>query len=84
LVFGLGKPYFLTRLKSNRRVNPDGRGNVPISEVEIPAEGWVVHLRGLGFVKVFRMVSTDGDAEYWATNLDRREEGRVTDLYIDF
>ena len=31
--------FFLTRLKSNRLVNPDGRGNVPISSVEIPEEG---------------------------------------------
>ncbi|MFA0758932.1 MAG: hypothetical protein PVTTEEND_000214 [Candidatus Fervidibacter sp.] len=67
LVFGFGW-LFLTRLKSNRMVNPDGKGNVPISKVEIPAEGRVVWLRGFGFVKVFRKVSKDGDAEYWATN----------------
>ena len=36
--------FFLTRLKSNRLVNPDGGGNVPISSVEIPEEGRVVHL----------------------------------------
>lgn len=58
---------FLTRLKSNRMVN-DGKGNVPISWVEIPKEGRIVHLRGFGFVKVFRTVSKDGDAEYWVTN----------------
>jgi hypothetical protein len=72
--------FFLTRLKSNRRVNPDGRGNVPIREVEIPAEGRVVHLRGFGFVKVFRMVSTDGDAEYWATNDLGMTEGKRAEL----
>ena len=49
--------FFLTRLKSNRLVNPDGGGNVPISSVEIPEEGRVVHLKGFGFVKVFRTVS---------------------------
>ena len=43
--------HFLTRLKGNRLVNPDGSGNVPISEVEIPAEGRVVHLRDFGFVE---------------------------------
>jgi len=51
LVRGFGW-LFLTRLKSNRLINPDGKGNVPISQVEIPAEGRVVHLRGFGFVKV--------------------------------
>ena len=69
---------FLTRLKGNRLVNPDGKGNVPIREVEIPGEGRVVHLRGLGFVRGFRTVSTDGDAEYWATNdLGMTEEKRA-------
>jgi hypothetical protein len=67
LIRGLGW-LFLTRLKSNRVVNPDGKGNVPISRVEVPAQGRVVHLRGFGLVKVFRTVSRNGDAEYWATN----------------
>ncbi len=67
LIGGLGC-FFLTRLKSNRVVNPDGKGNVPISRVEVPAQGRVVHLRGFGFVKVFRTVSRNGDEEYWATN----------------
>ena len=70
--------FFLTRLKSNRLVNPDGRGNVPISSVEIPEEGRVVHLKEFGFVKVFRTVSKEGEAEYWATNdLKMREEKRA-------
>lgn len=60
--------FFLTRLKSNRQVNPDGQGNVPVSEVEILPEGRVVHRRGFGFVRVFRMVSKDGGVQYWATN----------------
>ena len=69
---------FLTRLKSNRRVHPDGKGNGPISSVDLPTGGRVVHPRGFGFVKGFRTVSTDGDAEYWATNdLLMTEEGRA-------
>ena len=54
--------FFLTRLKSYRLVNPDGKGNQPICEVDIPAKGQVVHLKGFGFVKVFRTVSKDGGA----------------------
>lgn len=70
--------FFFTRLKSNRLVNPDRKGNVPISDVGIPAQGMVVHLRGFGFVKVFRTVSRNGDAEYWATNdLGMTEEKRA-------
>lgn len=59
---------WLTRLKSNRQVNPDGSGNVAISTLEIGHEGRQVHLKGYGFIKVFRTVPPDGDAEYWATN----------------
>jgi IS4 transposase len=69
---------FLTRLKGNRLVNPDGRGHVPIGGVEIPGEGRVVHLRGFGFVQVFRTVSKDGEAEHRATNdLGKSEEERA-------
>lgn len=51
---------------------------MPIRSVEIPKGGRVVHLRGLGFVKVFRTVSKDGDAEYWTTNdLEMTEDKRT-------
>jgi hypothetical protein len=60
--------HWLTRLKGNRLVNPDDTGNVPIATLSIPAEGLVVHLKGYGFVRVFRTVATDGDAEHWATS----------------
>ncbi len=64
---------FLTRLKHNRLVNPDGAGNVPLDTVAIPTTGRVVHLKGFGFVHVFRTVAPHGNAEYWATNkLDMR------------
>ena len=59
---------WLTQFRCNRRVNPDGRGNVRVDAVEIPPEGREVHLRGYGFVKVFRTVSPNGDVEHWATN----------------
>ena len=38
---------FLTRLKSNRLVNPDGTGNRPIKEVHIPQGGIIVLKGGL-------------------------------------
>jgi putative transposase len=41
---------FLTRLKHNRLVNPDGRGDRPIEAVAVPPEGRAVHLKGFGFV----------------------------------
>ena len=60
--------WWLTRLKSNRQVNPDGTGNVAIRTLEVGSEGRQVHLKGYGFIKVFRIVAKDGDVEYWATN----------------
>jgi putative transposase len=60
--------HWLTRFKSNRLVNPDDTGNVPIQTLLIPPAGLVVHLKGYGFVRVFRTVAPDGDAEHWATS----------------
>jgi putative transposase len=69
--------HWLTRFKGNRLVNPDNTGNVPVESLSIPPEGLVVHLKGYGFVHVFRTVAADGDAEYWATSdLTMTEEQR--------
>jgi putative transposase len=59
---------FLTQVRCNRRVNPDGMGNRSISECDIAASGTVVHLEGFGLVKAFRIVATNGDTEHWITN----------------
>lgn len=69
--------HWCTRLKSNRLVNPDNAYNRRISEIDIPSEGKIVHLRQYGFIKVFKVVHSDGDAEYWATDiLDASETDR--------
>jgi len=59
---------FLTQLKSNRKVDLDRQGYRAVSETAIAATGTVVHLEGFGSVRVFRVVSKDGDVEHWATN----------------
>ena len=59
---------WLTRLKGNRQVNPDASGNRALQATEIAADGTVVHLKGYGLIRVFRIVTPDGDTEYWATN----------------
>jgi putative transposase len=71
---------WLARLKENRMVNPDGKGNVPIGSVQVPPEGRVVHLRGYGFVRVFRTVSRDGDVECWASDDLYMKEGAREEL----
>jgi putative transposase len=64
---GLGWRW-LTRLKANRRVNRDRQGLKAVGETAIEAGGTVVHLEGYGLIRVFRIVSRDGDTEYWATD----------------
>jgi putative transposase len=59
---------WLTQLKSNRLVDPDGQGNRAVSLVSLSENGTLVHLKGYGMVKVFKMVALNGDIEYWATN----------------
>lgn len=70
--------HWTTQFKANRRVNPDGTGNRRLDECAIAETGTRVHLQGYGFVVVFRVVSTDGDTEYWATSdLTMGELGRL-------
>jgi putative transposase len=61
--------HWLTRLKSNRQVNPDGSDNRAVRECDISADGTVVHWKGYGMICVFRIVTPDGDTEYWATDV---------------
>jgi putative transposase len=63
--------HWLTRLKSNRQVNPDGSGNRALRECDISDAGTVVHLKGYGMICVFRIVTPDGDTEYWASDVVR-------------
>ena len=70
----LGWPW-LTRFRSDRRVNPDRAGLRAVSECEIAATGTVVHLERYGLVpfdsargEVFRIVAGDGTTEHWASS----------------
>ena len=60
--------HFLTRVRCNRRVNPDRTGNRAIEGCDIAATGTVVHLEGFGLVKAFRIAAGDGGTEHWITN----------------
>lgn len=68
---------WLTQLQANRAVNPDGTGTRRLDQCAIAESGTRVHLQGDGPIVVFRLVSTDGDTEYWATSdLTLGEGGR--------
>ena len=71
---------FLTQLKVNRKVDLDRRGYRAVAAIPIPAEGAVVHLEGFGSIRVFKVVSRDGDIEYGATNDLAMDELRRLEL----
>ena len=60
--------HWLTRLKSNRLVNPDRQGTRPVEDAPVAAAGTEVWLPGSGLVKVFGIASPDGGTEHWATS----------------
>ena len=55
-------------MKANRLVNPDRTGLQPVATVEPSPQGAVVHLKGYGLIRLFLIVASNGDREYWATN----------------
>jgi hypothetical protein len=59
-------------LKSNRHVNRKQE----LRTLDIPEQGVKVHLKGYGFITVFRFVSRDGRTDYVGTNQENptREE----------
>lgn len=60
--------HWLTRLKKNRLINPDGTGNQAVADCALCTAGTQVHLKGYGFIRVFRIDTPHGDTEYWATS----------------
>ena len=59
---------WLTRLRSNRLVSINHEKKKAVSEHAISPLGTEVHLKGYGIIKVFKVVPTKGDIEYWSTN----------------
>lgn len=74
---------WLTRLKANRQVNPDRSGLRPVAQVVTDAHGTVVHLKGYGLIRLFLIVASNGNREYWATN-DLRMTSLTRVRFADF
>ncbi len=64
---------WVTPLRKNRIVNR----NVQLGELDIPEEGLVVHLRGYGWVTVFKFVAKNGRIDYVTTNGIERCQART-------
>lgn len=56
---------WVTNLRKNRKVNR----NVSLESLEIPDEGLRIHLRGYGWVKVFKFVAKNGCIDYITTKM---------------
>ena len=65
--------HFVTGLRKNRKVN---RG-VHLEDLNIPDEGLEIHLRGYGWITVFKFVAKNGRIDYIATNLKSSTRGQV-------
>jgi hypothetical protein len=71
--------YWLMGLKKNRIVN---RG-VRLENLTIPKQGLRVHLRGYGWIWVFRFVAKNGRTDYWGTNLEKPKLKEIVSLIRD-
>ncbi|WVX66033.1 IS701 family transposase domain protein [Candidatus Bealeia paramacronuclearis] len=60
-------------LKKNRKVN---RGET-LEKLDIPDEGLKVHLRGYGWITVFRFVAKNGRTDYIGTNRDNPSRDHI-------
>lgn len=56
---------WVTTLRKNRKVNR----NVSLESLEIPEEGLLVHLRGYGWVTVFKFEAKNGRIDFMTTNM---------------
>ena len=68
--------YWLMGLRKNRIVNKGQK----LEELIIPDEGLNVHLRGYGFIWVFRFVAKNGRTDYWGTNLEKPDRKEIISL----
>ncbi|SRR6266496_1507593 len=67
---------FVMGLKKNRIVNKGEQ----LCELTIPDEGLRVHLRGYGWITIFRFVSTDRRTDYIGTNITEPTRDQITAL----
>lgn len=59
---------WITQLPKNRVISTEPKKYFHLDELTFSKEGIVVHLKGYGFVKIFKKVSKERGVEYYATN----------------
>lgn len=66
-------------LRKNRAVNRRQK----LEDLEIPEQGLKVHLRGYGWITVYRFVAINGRTDYIGTNMDNPTREKVLSLVKD-
>lgn len=74
---------WLTQFRSNRKVNINRQGYRYVRDCAISETGTDVWVEGYGLVRVFRIVTTTGEVEHWATS-DTGMGDLVRWKYADF
>lgn len=59
---------WITQLPKNRVVSTEPQKYFHLDELAISKEGIAVHLKGYGFIRIFKKVSKERGIEYYATN----------------
>lgn len=67
---------WVTPLRKNRKVNKDET----LEKVDIPDEGREVHLRGYGWITVFKFVAKNGRIDYVGTNKENPSREEIKDI----
>lgn len=66
-------------LRKNRSVNHKEK----LEDLEIPEQGLLVHLRGYGWITVYKFVAKNGRVDYIGTNMENPTREKVDDLVND-
>jgi hypothetical protein len=67
---------FCMGLRKNRSVNRKQK----LEDLTIPDEGLIVHLRGYGWITVFRFATKSGRTDYIGTNIENPTRKQITSL----
>ena len=67
---------WVTPLRKNRQVNRDES----LENIDIPDEGQEVHLRGYGWITVFKFVAKNGRIDYIATSKEKPSREEIKDI----
>ena len=66
-------------LKKNRIINRGGK----LEDIKIPGSGLRVHLRGYGFITVFKFEAKNGNTRYFGTNIESPTKDHILSLVHD-